>query len=112
MFQHHSGDVVGQHPARQNRGTKSVMEEYRVPSGPPISKLCPTFSKCCSIFKRKSSILRQPFFKDGYGSNLTEKFVMINIKMLKGFNSCTLASGVTLHFRLLKYARSSEPSSL
>ena len=56
---------------------------------PPL----PTKVLIVLYLKENSSILRQPFLEDGYKSNLTEKFVMINVKMLKWFNSCTLAYG-------------------
>ena len=68
---------------------------HRVPRGPTF----PTFSKFCPHFIKKiptfPTFLREPFLEDGYGSILTKKCVIINVRMLKGFCTPCLRSSIS-----------------
>ena len=69
----------------------------RVPSGPTFSKLYP-------IFNRKFLNFETNLFRIWLRKQFNRE--ISSVKMLKGFNSCTFASGATLPFRFLEYARS------
>ena len=80
----------------------------RVPSGPTF----PTFSKFCPHFIKIPTFptcFRQPFLEDSYGSILTKKCVIINVRMLKGFCTPCLRSSISFQIHI-EYARRSNQS--